>query len=76
MLCVQSWCVLKRNLLAAETVLLFTKDTLHIVTSAKKGRATPDVSPLCDICEACLPCMYGLVFVCGKRRRRGPVAPP
>ena len=29
--------VLTRELLAADTVLLFTKDALHIVTSAKKG---------------------------------------
>ena len=37
-LSVQSSCVLTRELMAADTVLLFTKDALHIVTSAKKGK--------------------------------------
>ena len=36
---VAAW--LTRELLAADTVLLFTKDALHILTSAKKGTGQP-----------------------------------
>ena len=36
--------------LAADTVLLFTKDVLHVLTSAKKGAA---------VLEPC-PCPFGL----------------
>ena len=33
----QPLCGLTRELLAADTILLFTKDALHVLTSAKKG---------------------------------------